>query len=90
MKVREVLRLLKEDGWPQVSGPRCQAPGVRPQVSGPRCQGSCRLRARPAEGKNWAVVGHGLGIRWPALDEELSVAALLLGATAPGAARRVG
>jgi Protein of unknown function (DUF2442) len=35
--------------------------------------------ARPEERKNWALVGRGDGIHWPALDEDISVEGLLAG-----------
>jgi hypothetical protein len=37
-----------------------------------------RLRdATPAARTHWELMGHGLGIHWPDLDEDLSVAGLL-------------
>ena len=37
-----------------------------------------RLRdATPAARTRWELMGHGLGIHWPDLDEDLSVAGLL-------------
>jgi hypothetical protein len=38
--------------------------------------------------RNWRLVGDGQGIRWPDVDEDLSVAALLIGAAAPDAPKR--
>lgn len=33
-----------------------------------------------AERNNWRFIGHGIGIHWPALDEDISVDNLLSGA----------
>ncbi|MDO8479483.1 MAG: DUF2442 domain-containing protein [Candidatus Rokubacteria bacterium] len=33
----------------------------------------------PAERRRWILLGGGLGIHWPALDEDIEVEALLLG-----------
>jgi hypothetical protein len=33
----------------------------------------------PSERNNWRFIGQGVGIHWPALDEDLSVDGLLLG-----------
>jgi len=33
----------------------------------------------PAERRRWELIGPGIGIHWPALDEDISVEALLLG-----------
>ena len=33
----------------------------------------------PAERRRWQLIGPGIGIHWPALDEDISVEALLLG-----------
>jgi hypothetical protein len=39
-----------------------------------------RLSAGTAtERRHWELIGPGIGIHWPALDEDISVAALLLG-----------
>lgn len=35
--------------------------------------------ATPAERGSWRLIGGGLGIHWPALDEDISVANLLAG-----------
>jgi hypothetical protein len=40
------------------------------------------LNATPAERANWEKAGGGLGIHWPDVDEDLSVAGLLSGAPA--------
>ncbi len=37
------------------------------------------VHGTPEERSNWRMVGHGSGIHWPALDEDLSVEALLAG-----------
>ena len=34
-------------------------------------------RAAPSERENWRLVGGGVGIHWPELDEDVSVPALL-------------
>jgi len=36
-------------------------------------------RGTPAERANWHLIGHGEGIRWPGLDEDISVASLPAG-----------
>lgn len=37
-----------------------------------------RLRdARPEQRDNWRLIGKGVGIHWPDLDEDISVSALL-------------
>lgn len=37
-----------------------------------------RLRNAPErQRKHWRFIGHGIGIHWPAVDEDISVAALL-------------
>jgi hypothetical protein len=39
-----------------------------------------RLRdAAAAERKNWRLIGHGEGIHWPDVDEDISVIGLLSG-----------
>src|SRR6266404_2247431 len=37
------------------------------------------LHGKPKERKNWQLIGHGEGIHWPDLDEDISVRDLLLG-----------
>jgi len=37
------------------------------------------LRATPAERQNFELLGEGVGIHWPDVDEDLSVAGLLRG-----------
>ena len=34
---------------------------------------------RPGEGRKWELIGPGIGIHWPELDEDISVEDLLLG-----------
>jgi len=37
-----------------------------------------RLRnASDKQRKRWRLIGHGIGLHWPAVDEDISVAALL-------------
>ncbi|MFM9099839.1 MAG: DUF2442 domain-containing protein [Cyanobium sp.] len=43
------------------------------------------LRATSQERNHWEIAGAGYGIHWPAVDEDLSVEALLHGAPAPQA-----
>lgn len=38
------------------------------------------LAADPAERQSWELLGDGEGIHWPAVDEDVSVAGLLVGA----------
>lgn len=33
--------------------------------------------ATPAQRKNWRLIGHGQGIHWPDVDEDISVASFL-------------
>ena len=35
--------------------------------------------ATPSERRRWELIGPGIGIHWPAIDEDVSVAALLAG-----------
>ena len=37
------------------------------------------LHATPDERQNWEILGNGIGIHWPDVDEDLSVAGLLRG-----------
>jgi hypothetical protein len=41
------------------------------------------LHATPAQRKKYELLGDGVGIHWPAVDEDLSVAGLLRGTPAP-------
>lgn len=46
-------------------------------------------RATADQRKNWSLIGDGVGIHWPDVDEDLSVEGLLRGQPAPGASKRV-
>jgi len=46
------------------------------------------LHASREQRSRWRLVGDGQGIRWPEVDEDLSVRGLLRGAAGPGAPRR--
>ncbi|HYR58141.1 MAG TPA: DUF2442 domain-containing protein [Chthoniobacteraceae bacterium] len=35
------------------------------------------LRATPAQRANWSLIGRGVGIHWPDVDEDISVKSLL-------------
>jgi hypothetical protein len=35
------------------------------------------LRATPEQRKNWSLIGRGVGIHWPDVDEDISVRSLL-------------
>ena len=35
------------------------------------------LHATPEQRRNWRFIGHGIGIHWPDVDEDVSVAGLL-------------
>ena len=37
------------------------------------------LQSTPEERSNWRLIGGGVGIHWPALDEDISVGNLLVG-----------
>lgn len=37
------------------------------------------IHGTPEERANWRLIGHGEGIHWPALDEDISVDALVAG-----------
>lgn len=41
------------------------------------------LRAKPKDRCNWELLGDGVGIHWPAFDEDLGVAGFLAGIRAP-------
>jgi hypothetical protein len=45
-------------------------------------------RAAPDQRRNWRLMGDGVGIHWPDVDEDLSVDGLLRGQPAPGASKR--
>jgi hypothetical protein len=46
------------------------------------------LRADSDVRKNWRLICDGAGIRWPDVDEDLSVEGLLQGQSAPGTSNR--
>lgn len=46
------------------------------------------LHASAGERQNWRLLGDGQGVHWPDIDEDLSVAGLLRGASAPGVSKR--
>ena len=46
-------------------------------------------RATELELSNWELLGDGEGIRWPDLDEDLSIAGLLRGTPAPDSPREI-
>ena len=46
------------------------------------------LRASAEQRRNWRFIGDGLGIRWPDVDEDLSVCGLLRGAETSEPPRR--
>jgi hypothetical protein len=45
------------------------------------------LHASPAQRSKWELLGDGEGIRWPEVDEDLSVAGILRGSPAPAKSR---
>ncbi|MDQ5857018.1 MAG: DUF2442 domain-containing protein [Acidobacteriota bacterium] len=45
------------------------------------------LHASPAQRSNWQLLGDGVGIHWPDVDEDLSVAGILRGSPAPSTER---
>ena len=47
------------------------------------------LHATPEQRRNYELLGDGEGIRWPDIDEDLSVAGLLSGMPAPGVPNRL-
>lgn len=46
------------------------------------------LHAQQDQRENWRLVGDGVGIHWPDIDEDLSVSGLLQGVAAPGQPKR--
>ena len=46
------------------------------------------LHATPLQRSVWQLLGHGEGIHWPEIDEDISVEGLLLGIPARGASKR--
>ncbi len=57
------------------------------RVSAPLAWFPRLLEASPEARKHWELIGDGDGIHWPEADEDLSVAGLLAGAPAIGAAK---
>jgi len=47
------------------------------EISAPLAWFPRLLRATPAERRDWRLIGSGVGVHWPALDEDISVASLL-------------
>ncbi len=47
------------------------------QVSAPLAWFPRLVSATDAERKNWRLIGGGIGVHWPALDEDISVESLL-------------
>jgi len=47
------------------------------RVSVPLAWSSRLLRATPAQRANWTLIGRGVGIHWPDVDEDISVRSLL-------------
>ena len=37
------------------------------------------LHGKPQERRNWRLIGDGVGIHWPDLDEDISIEGMLLG-----------
>ena len=47
-----------------------------------------RLRsATPGQREHWRLIGKGIGIHWPEVDEDISVAGMLRGSPGTGASR---
>jgi hypothetical protein len=46
-------------------------------ISAPLAWSSRLLAATPAQRKNWRLIGGGVGIHWPDVDEDISVKGLL-------------
>jgi len=46
------------------------------------------LHASPKQRASWELMGDGLGIHWPEIDEDISVEGLLRGVAAPDASKR--
>jgi hypothetical protein len=42
------------------------------------------LGATPAQRGNWQLLGPGIGVHWPDVDEDLSLEGMLAGRAAPG------
>ncbi|MBI5439038.1 MAG: DUF2442 domain-containing protein [Nitrosomonadales bacterium] len=39
--------------------------------------------ATPAQRNHWEIIGEGIGIHWPDVDEDISIEGMLYGAPAP-------
>jgi len=39
--------------------------------------------ATPAQRNHWEIIGDGIGIHWPEVDEDISIEGMLYGAPAP-------
>jgi len=42
------------------------------------------LNATPTQRDNWEILGPGIGVHWPDIDEDLSLDGMLAGRAAPG------
>lgn len=42
------------------------------------------LNATPTQRDNWELLGPGIGVHWPDVDEDLSLEGMLAGRAAPG------
>lgn len=40
-------------------------------------------KATPAQRNHWEIIGDGIGIHWPEIDEDISIEGMLYGAPAP-------
>jgi hypothetical protein len=47
------------------------------------------LHASPSERRRWELVGRGVGIHWPDLDEDISIAGLLAGRSSAESAESI-
>jgi hypothetical protein len=47
------------------------------QVSVPLAWFPRLLRATPEQRSNWRLIGNGIGVHWPLIDEDVSVASVL-------------
>ena len=47
------------------------------QISVPMAWFPRLLRATPEQRGNWRLIGNGVGIHWPLIDEDISVASVL-------------
>ena len=48
------------------------------------------MKATPSERANWEILGDGQGLRWPDVDEDISVEGLLRGRSASGSPKQAG